>query len=380
MIQEWNAIYIDDDLQYCKQAMEQLNSAIIGDEGQKLTITTDTDFQKGLSLIEKNRFDFVILDVRLVGNGTDEEAGIKIFNSIKSRRFVPVIFYTAFAYKVEDLETDLVRVIRKTEGFVKVLDAIKELLQTQLPLVNRAIVRHVDEVQRDYMWEFVSNNWGSFQVMKDKVDIAYLLARRLAATINKKRIYDLARDLGANPDAVADIEKVHPAEYYIVPPVTERCQAGDIIEETISDGVKRYHVVLNPTCDFVNSKVEWIVFAKCCLLTEQSEYVNCKANINNSRHKASLESLLRDNRQDKQPERFYCLPGAFQIPGLIADFQQIETIKLEEYNEKCRNGEIKRIASLDSPFAESLLNRFTRYAGRIGKPDLDTHTIIKQLE
>lgn len=379
MIQEWNAIYIDDDLQYCKQAMEQLNSAIIGDEGQKLTITTDTDFQKGLSLIEKNRFDFVILDVRLVGNGTDEEAGIKIFDSIKSRRFVPVIFYTGFAYKVEDLETNLVRVIRKGEGFKKVLEVIKEILQTQLPLINRALVRHVDEVQRDYMWEFVSNNWESFQVMKNKVDIAYLLARRLAATINKKRIYDLARDLGANPDIVPDIEKVHPAEYYIVPPVTEGCQAGDIIE-TISDDAKKYHVVLNPTCDFVNSKVEWILLARCCLLTEQLEYINCKADIEDSQHKARLESLLRDNRQGKQPERFYSLPSAFQIPGLIADFQQIEAIKLAEYNEKYENGEIERIASLDSPFAESLLNRFTRYTGRIGKPDLDTHIIIKQLE
>jgi hypothetical protein len=38
-----------------------------------------------------------------------------------------------------------------------------------------------------------------------------------------------------------------------------------------------------------------------------------------------------------------------------------------------------RVATLDSPFAESAVNRFNRYFGRIGAPDLDAEAIAKRL-
>ena len=41
--------------------------------------------------------------------------------------------------------------------------------------------------------------------------------------------------------------------------------------------------------------------------------------------------------------------------------------------------ELERLASLDSPFAEALLARFTRYFGRLGTPDLDVAVLLQRL-
>jgi len=40
---------------------------------------------------------------------------------------------------------------------------------------------------------------------------------------------------------------------------------------------------------------------------------------------------------------------------------------------------LERLASLDSPFAEALLARFTRYFGRLGTPDLDAAILLQRL-
>lgn len=42
--------------------------------------------------------------------------------------------------------------------------------------------------------------------------------------------------------------------------------------------------------------------------------------------------------------------------------------------------DLKRIASLDSPFAEAAVNRFNRYYGRIGTPDLDAEGAFARLD
>ena len=44
-----------------------------------------------------------------------------------------------------------------------------------------------------------------------------------------------------------------------------------------------------------------------------------------------------------------------------------------------RTGGLERLASLDSPFAEALLARFTRYFGRLGTPDLDMTVLLQRL-
>ncbi len=72
-------------------------------------------------------------------------------DAVRQRRFVPIVFYTGLDYKVRDLESPVVRVVEKTKGVVKLLETVKEIFNTTLPQTNRALVHHLETVQRDYM-------------------------------------------------------------------------------------------------------------------------------------------------------------------------------------------------------------------------------------
>ena len=61
------------------------------------------------------------------------------------------------------------------------------------------------------------------------------------------------------------------------------------------------------------------------------------------------------------------------LPHLVIDFEQLTTMSYDELKG------LTRVASLDSPFAEAVVARFTRHFGRIGLPDLNVEGVIDRL-
>ena len=136
--------------------------------------------------------------------------------------------------------------------------------------------------------------------------------------------------------------------------------------------------MLTPSCDLVQGreKAKWILFAFCESLEQQKEFADWKDALPSPsvQLETKLRSLLGNNRRDYQPERFYFLPGVLALPNLLVDFQQLRTLSLEQL---CT---LDQKASLDSPFSEALLARFTRYFGRLGIPDLDIDVLLAHLK
>ena len=161
---------------------------------------------------------------------------------------------------------------------------------------------------------------------------------------------------------------------YVTPPLTPHRMAGDILREKQGD-VEHYWLVLTPSCDFVQGKAKHVVLAKCDKLSEQGEYASWSACSTNPSRTVidSLEKLIGDNRKGQQ-ERFKFLPGTFFLPDLLIDFQQLKSVSVESI------GGYEAIATLDSPFAESVLARFTRYFGRLGTPDVDGKVVLNRLQ
>lgn len=293
---------------------------------------------------------------------------------IQQRRFIPVIFYTALPNLVQHLETSIIQVIEKTEDFAHLLAAVKKIFDTPLPTVNRALIKHLETVQRDYMWEFVAKHGAEFIDTSDRIALAYLLARRLAMSLSGSGIQQLSQDLGDSTEFSLDEERVHPMQYYVIPPVETSPLTGDLYRVRIGQQDK-YWVLLTPSCDIVNEKAKWVLMAPCALLTEEHEYQDWH-NSPSQTKKRRLESLLSNNRRNggHQAERFYFLPGALDLPDMVVDFQQVVTLP------RVQMESLDRVASLDSPFAEALLARFTRYFGRLGTPNLDIDFVINKLQ
>jgi CheY-like chemotaxis protein len=365
----WRILYVDDDLVSGRQVKELLEGE--GNETCDFQVEVLNDFEKAIDELEARRYDLVILDVRVGRHDVvvPDEAGILALQAIKQRRFVPLIFYTGLPHLVQGLISPLIRVVDKTQGN-KLIDEVKNLFATNLPAVNRALLRHLETVQRDYMWQFVTSNWDELNETPDRSALAYLLARRLALSLSERGIKELISDLGGKPEDVA--ASIHPMQYYIIPPVETSPLAGDIYGGRIGDE-EGYWLLLSPSCDMVSGreKADLVLFVRCFLLFEQKEYTDWAEDETKS---GNLNALLKNNRNKSQAERFFYLPGALTIPHLLVDFQQLVTIDRNSLTQ------LNRITSLDSPYAEALISRFARYYGRIGMPDLDTSLLLSRLK
>jgi hypothetical protein len=233
-------------------------------------------------------------------------------------------------------------------------------MATRLPILTRQI----EEIQRDYMWDFVSTHWRDFDYPADQSDVAYLLARRLAIALESEA-GKLAAKVGGTPE---NPTKAHPMVMYVVPPMGPHPLAGDIISETV-EGREMYWLILTPSCDFSQAKADHVVLAKCEHFADRGEFKNWLQK-KDEPSTQRLESLIGDSKGD----RFKFLPRAFFIPDLVVDFQQLLSINIASLKN------YKPVATLDSPFAESVLARFSRYFNRLGTPDLDKTVVINRLQ
>ncbi len=387
----WHVLVVDDEEVICDQIKRALDGEEIIKDKEYLKIITQTNFEKSLDDLETYRIDLIILDVRkgpvVIRAGDVEEAGELTLKKIQEKRYIPVIFYTAIPSEIEHLQKPLIRIIQKETNHKILLKPITEILKTPFPSMNRALISHIEKNQADYLRDFISSHWEQFGNIPNQFDLVYLLLRRFVLSISNDGIKQLLRELDAPPEMYGNNPVIHPMQYYIYPPIEIAPLTGDIFKWKVGEK-EEYLIFLTPSCDLVigRIKAEKVLLARCKLLSEQKEYKNwiCEYQISKFFDKYTpwkkiekvikaeekLHSLLKNNRQNSQSERFFYLPGVIGIPDLIVDFQDIENF------ERSTLSKLERIASLDSPFAESLSSRFIRYYGRIGSPDLNIEGIF----
>jgi len=75
----WNVLFVDDEEDTCKQVKEYLEDEK-SSRGEGLRVTTETDFDRSIEIMEMGRFDLVILDVRVgpIEEEVGNDAGIEI--------------------------------------------------------------------------------------------------------------------------------------------------------------------------------------------------------------------------------------------------------------------------------------------------------------
>lgn len=361
----WRFLIVEDKLEIARQLTEIAPACV--DAPDTVEVQVCGEFGEAADLLKSENFDLLILDLKDDSGawfGTDDEpAGLRIFDLLKKTRFVPVVFYTAFAHKVLSLQTNFVRVLRKPDDDItKVRDEIRRVMATRLP----ALARRIEEVQRSYMWDFVSTHWKDFPQPADQADIAYLLARRLAIAL-EAAAGELAAKVGGTAETPATPAKAHPMVMYVVPPIGPHPLAGDIISEAV-DGQDMFWLILTPSCDFAQAKANHFTLAKCERLAERDEFKKWSEK-KDEPSTQRLEQLIEDKRGD----RFKFLPRAFFVPDLVVDFQQLRSLGIESMKD------FKQVATLDSPFAESVVARFSRYFNRLGTPDIDKTVVINRL-
>jgi hypothetical protein len=160
---------------------------------------------------------------------------------------------------------------------------------------------------------------------------------------------------------------------YLMPPL-EEVLVGDVVKGTAGDRTGHW-VVLSPSCDLEQGKVEYVLIAAAEPLDDLREVIAWRQGLPDpsGQRTSELSAVLRNNRAKGQAERYHFLPGALSLPDLLVDFQSLHTIDRASFDG------LARIASLDSPFAEVIANRFIRHYSRLGTPDVDTTPTVERL-
>lgn len=370
---EWNFLIVDDRPELASQTRDILCNprtlagvpGLVGENTIVCDIVSDFDEAKLKAL--RTKYDLAVLDLR--DDASDDDLkGKEILESLREAHFLPVVFYSGFAQKVETLRTPFVETVIKGEGDVALLrGAVQRIFSTRLP----HLIRHIHDQQKEYLWSHIDEFWKSSGPICDPEDLAYLLARRLGNSLKGSSIRSFLQPVRADADTI------HPIEMYIWPPLGEGKQTGDLLKHNGS-----FFIVLNPACDFANKKVEYLIVAECVSLEACSEYLSVQAVINEYKNPEGkqiglLKSLVSDNRSGKgvQPDRFKFLPETVFMKALVVDFQRISSFS----SSSNFFTESERVATLDTPFAESLLSKFSRYYGRIGTPDIESGIIVQKI-
>lgn len=372
---EWRVLVVDD------KAASDVAECIEGNKAVSLPDSISCvlceKFSEAIELLKRERFDLVILDLK--DDDVPEEeilAGQKVFEEIKKYRFVPVIFHTGFAYKVNPLNSPYVKVVTRSE-WLDLRSKIKEVLDTKLP----KLIRHIEEEQRRFMWESAEKIWADDLDKGSPADLVYLLARRLANSLSG----DVVRSFfGADGTAgTPRSEMVHAVEFYIFPPIEQHYLFGDIFLKKTADKPE-YFVSLTPSCDHAQKKADFLLFSRCSELRDSDEWGKISGFLreNATPSKTSVNEL-KDLMKDKNPgsrlqDRYKYLPGTSFLPDLLVDLQDLLSINREEAMSGAAG--LERIASLDSPFAEYLQAKMNRYFGRVGTPTLDTDLTFERFK
>lgn len=365
---EFQILIVDDEPQIADEIEELISGNKILVAPNSIVCKKYNSFEEAKKILETEVFDLVILDLKddatqkNLDPSTNELAGETLAQKIKQVSFVPIVFYSGYSEKLRQYERPYIRMVIKGEP-QKLRSAIKDIFDTKIPHLNK----HIKQELRDYMWDSIETLWPSELAGSDSYEIVYLIARRLSSLLQS----DMVREFLINQGAQLPAQKnVHPIELYVWPPLSKKSFFyGDILKTV--DGNDKYFIVLSPSCDLQQSKADNVLLGECKLLDEHEDaskvrnIVIAKSAVSGAASD-TLKKLLKDN--GKQKDRFKFLPGTTFLPDLLLDLQSLSTSSFAELTKE--DSLFEKIASLDTPFAESLQNQFTRYFGRVGTPDL----------
>ena len=417
----WRILVVDDVEVVAEQTAEVLRSAPVSSAGEMADIELTTSFERALAMLAEREFDLLVLDVRnesaveAIGaidesgdEATDADVGLDVYADVRARRFVPIIFYTAVPGLVTDLANPpFVAIVSKRDELEELRNRVREVFDSTLPAIHQALLAHVEQITKEFMAEFVEKRWPELRSPPRKGDLAHLLLRRLALSLLDGG-ETLAGRLADEPGLELRPDVVHPMRYYVVPPVgswtTGDLLRGPILETSVADpaagdevpepepepaaaatpAAGGWYVMLTPSCDLVPERVsaEFVVLAQGVPLAETPEFKTWRETApaagadpteGSKRAVKRLEQLMRNRRHGRANDRDVYLPGAWNVPDLVVDLQRIVHLPhadLERYT---------RVATLDSPYSEALVEKFGRYLGRVGTPDLDISIPLARL-
>ena len=372
------------------------NALIIENNAEEIKDLESDLEKKGMSIILaesstkaeeiiKNRPELSIIILDWYLNEEDSMESQLILDKLKEYVFAPIIIYTKLDrsgpetfIKERGLER-IVKVLKKAEvNGDAIFDEMNGWISENPEL--RIFLKWAYEVEKTLnpvLWEVYKMEEGGLRALLDimkcevgeasyipaEYDLSNLFLKALTRKLNNSKAFfsSLSNEIqklqgdGSFKVDREKAEKFHGFERYIKLPVSQPISTGDIIKK----GDEDYLVVITPSCDLFNpDKVDNVLLLRAVPFG--------KYRTKKSPNMDTLRRIL-DNKKDST----HYLPYIEKCPnGLLCLFDQITSMKIETIKEDIGKGNLKRIATIDSPFIENLLQRMNAYLMRLGVRDI----------
>lgn len=380
-----NFLLIDDESQQeelFKQAIDEINTE---DSSNNLTFKAVRTPETAMIELYKNNFQAIIMDLKLTNNDNinidDEQiSGNILLHQIIQKEIIPIVIRTGFPSKVSDnINQSIVDVFSKDEPLY---DIIKKLIEKYSDSVFKIfgsrgeISNNIKELFWEVMPTYFNNKDNEIndisQLPKDKQET--VIIRYISSWFSNKYMFD---------EKYIDVE---PIEMYMFPNPIEQVCTCDIYEKNISEDNYEYYIVVTPSCDLANKKVDEVILCKIKKYDEIQSFVDQLDKYNNEsnkdspkakKSKNSLSKWFRNSHPDSM--RYHFLPKVNKFNGGFVDFRTIISLEYNKDSGKIINENYSKVGVITESFKRDIVSRFGSYYHRQGQPEFNCDSVLKNL-
>jgi hypothetical protein len=337
---------------YCNEVGTELNINV-----EIKSFDSVGNFKGGLEDVTP---DVMVVDLKLESSG-DDRSGWDTVREILTHEIIPVIVYSAYSGEEPEQTFKNLLIARITKGE----EDVEKFKQTLINFI-RLKLRFNQEKERitkefgKLSLETVKGILGGIEAKKlDENTLAVIAVTRLASYL-----------MNAPPESKEDFP---PESIFVFPPLDiapypkESLFLGDFLEKKENNNSRTLWLVISPSCDLtftgaIEAKIKEVLLLAC--YTKYTEVPFLKDENNGNKRKNILNTRL----ERKTAKLLKCPTLIFKSDHILVYFKDYRTIPYAEIKNGIIGGTWKKLATLSTPYAESLQNLFIRDISRIGTP------------
>ena len=374
-------LLIDDDRNQELLFIEAINEI---NETTDLNITYKVVKTPESAMIElyQNYFKAIIIDLKLNNDDNaakpDEEiSGNVLLKRIIEKEIVPIVVITGFPDKVStDIDKSIVKVLPKETNLYDEINALIEKYSDSVFKIfgsRGEINKNIKELFWNVIPQcFTSKNQDISLLSKEKQET--VIIRYISSWLSNKYMFD---------DKYINVE---PIEMYMFPnPIKQVCTC-DIYKKNIGENSCEYYMVLTPSCDLANKKVDEVILCKIKNYDEVQSFKERLEIYNNEQNKESnkakkakgdLMKWFRNSHSDSL--RYHFLPKVKDFTGGFVDFRSILSLEYDKERGEIIDDSYFKIGVITESFKRDIVSRFSSYYHRQGQPEFNCDSVLNNL-
>lgn len=347
----------ESDLEQIKDYCDELGKEL-GIDIRTIDFRSVKEFEDKINEVQP---DLMVVDLRL-GASVNDRSGWQTIKRVLPREIVPVIVYSAYSEEEPDAEFRNLLIARVTKGDTEV-----EKFKRTLTGLIRLKLRFNQEKER-ITKEFGKLSLETVREIFGEGDIDVLNESTLAIMA----VGRLTSYLMSVPPKGE--EKFPPESVFIYPPLQiepypgESLLLGDFLEEKESNNSSTLWLVISPSCDlaFTNQrkpKIEEVLLLQCYGNWREVPFLKDKGSVR------ARKGEVKDRLRRKTAKILKCPHRIFGSKYILVSFKDYKTVSYGEMTRGIDRNAWRKLATLATPYAESLQNLFIRDLSRIGTPE-----------